>query len=141
MNFGEKVKELREAKGLSQVELGRLIGVSYRTVQSYEDGKSYQKQREVYDLLAKELDVDVNYLRTENEVFMEEVGSRYGRRGVLQAKDILEQTAQLFAGGSLSDEDELAFITEMQRLYLDSKERAKKYTPKKYLQVKQPDEE
>ena len=135
MNFGEKVRELREAKGLSQVELGRLIGVSYRTVQSYEAGKSYPKQREVYDRLAKELDVDVNYLRTENEVFMEEVGSRYGRRGVLQAKDILEQTAQLFAGGSLSDEDEL------QRLYLDSKERAKKYTPKKYLQVKQPDEE
>ena len=141
MNFGEKVRELREAKGLSQVELGRLIGVSYRTVQPYEAGKSYPKQREVYDRLAKELDVDVNYLRTENEVFMEEVGSRYGRRGVLQAKDILEQTAQLFAGGSLSDEDELAFITEMQRLYLDSKERAKKYTPKKYLQVKQPDEE
>lgn len=56
-------------------------------------------------------------------------------------QNILEQTAQLFAGGSLSDEDELAFITEMQRLYLDSKERAKKYTPKKYLQVKQPDEE
>ena len=26
MNFGEKVRELREAKGLSQVELGRLIG-------------------------------------------------------------------------------------------------------------------
>ena len=80
MNFGEKVKELREAKGLSQVELGRLIGVSYRTVQSYEAGKSYPKQREVYDRLAKELNVDVNYLRTENEVFMEEVGSRYGRR-------------------------------------------------------------
>lgn len=141
MNFGEKVKELREAKGFSQPELGRRVGVSTRTIASYEAGKSYPKQREVYDRLAKELDVDVNYLRTENEVFMEEVGSRYGRRGVLQAKDILEQTAQLFAGGSLSDEDELAFITEMQRLYLDSKERAKKYTPKKYLQVKQPDEE
>ena len=141
MNFGEKVKELREAKGFSQPELGRRVGVSTRTIASYEAGKSYPTQREVYDRLAKELDVDVNYLRTENEVFMEEVGSRYGRRGVLQAKDILEQTAQLFAGGSLSDEDELAFITEMQRLYLDSKERAKKYTPKKYLQVKQPDEE
>ena len=141
MNFGEKLKELREAKGISQAELGRLIGVSYRTVQSYEAGRSYPRYREVYERLAKELDVDVNYLRTENEVFMEEVGTKYGRRGVLQAKDILEQTAQLFACGSLSDEDELAFITEMQRLYLDSKERAKKYTPKKYLQVKQPNEE
>lgn len=141
MNFGEKVKELREAKGLSQVELGKRIGVSYRTVQSYEAGKSYPKQREVYDRLAKELDVNVNYLRTENEVFMEEVGTQYGRRGILQAKDILKQTAQLFAGGSLSDEDQLAFMTEMQQLYLDSKQRAKKYTPKKYLKVQLPDEE
>ena len=141
MKFGEKVRLLRNEKKLSQTELGKMCGLSLRTIRNYDVDGRYPKQREVYDRLAKELDVDVNYLRTENEVFMEEVGSRYGRRGVLQAKDILEQTAQLFAGGSLSDEDELAFITEMQRLYLDSKERAKKYTPKKYLQVKQPDEE
>ena len=141
MNFGEKVKQLREAKGFSQPELGKRVGVSSRTIASYESGQSYPKQRDMYDRLARELDVDGNYLRTENEAFMDEVGMKYGRRGVLQAKEILEQTAQLFAGGSLSDEDELAFITEMQRLYLDSKERAKKYTPKKYLQVKRPDNE
>lgn len=57
---------------------------------------------------------------------MEEVGQLYGRRGQLQAKDILEQNAQLFAGGELSDDDQLAFINEMQQLYLDSKIRAKK---------------
>lgn len=32
-------------------------------------------------------------------------------------------------------------MTEMQQLYLDSKQRAKKYTPKKYLKVQLPDEE
>lgn len=39
----------------------------------------------------------------------------------------------MFAGGSLSDEDKTAFMDEIQSLYLDSKKRAKKYTPKKYL--------
>ncbi|MGN1410449.1 MAG: helix-turn-helix domain-containing protein, partial [Eubacteriales bacterium] len=136
-------KQLREAKKFSQSELGRRIGVSSRTIASYEAGHSYPKQRDVYDRLAKELDVDVNYLRTENEDFMEDVAEKYGRRGVLQAKEILEQTAQLFAGGTLSDDDEIAFMAEMQRLYLDSKIRAKKYTPKKYLnlQDEQPDDE
>ena len=39
----------------------------------------------------------------------------------------------MFAGGSLTDEDKIAFMDEIQRLYLESKRRAKKFTPKKYL--------
>ena len=35
--------------------------------------------------------------------------------------------------GSLTDEDKIAFMDEIQSLYLDSKRRAKKFTPKKYL--------
>jgi gluconate kinase len=40
---------------------------------------------------------------------------------------------RMFAGGSLTDEDKIAFMDEIQSLYLDSKRRAKKFTPKKYL--------
>ena len=58
---------------------------------------------------------------------------RNGNRGAKQAQQILEQAAAMFAGGSLSDEDKIAFMDDMQMLYLDSKRRAKKYTPKKYL--------
>ena len=43
------------------------------------------------------------------------------------------QAAAMFAGGSLTDEDKIAFMDEIQSLYLDSKRRAKKFTPKKYL--------
>ena len=49
-----------------------------------------------------------------------------------QAQQILEQAAAMFAGGSLTDEDKIAFMDEIQSLYLDSKRRAKKFTPKKY---------
>lgn len=61
---------------------------------------------------------------------------QFGNRGAKQAQQILEQAAAMFAGGELSDEDKTAFMDEIQSLYLDSKRRAKKFTPKKYLDAK-----
>lgn len=135
MKFGEKVKELRAQKGLSQPELAKLLGVSTRTIAAYESCNSYPRHQEMYEKLAEVFGVPVDYLRTESETFITDAGERYGYRGEAQAKAILEQTQQLFAGGSLSEDDEIAFVREIQRLYLDSKERAKKYTPKKYLKT------
>lgn len=133
MNFGEKIRKLRTERGWSQAELGRRIGKTQRTIVGYETGASYPRKREVYSQLAELFDVDVNYLLTENEAFMTEVGAQFGRRGQAQASAILSQTRELFAGGSLSETDEIAFLTEMQQIFLDSKKTAReKYTPKKY---------
>lgn len=137
MTFGEKLKDLRVRKGLSQENVAKILGVSRRTIIYYENGTSYPRNRDVYNKLAKEFGVDVNYLRTENEEFMEDVGQLYGRRGQMQAQDILEQSRGLFAGGTLSPEDEIAFIQEIQQMYLDSKKKAKKFTPKKYRKSEQ----
>ena len=70
---------------------------------------------------------------SEEESFITEAAEQFGSRGAKQAQQILEQAAAMFAGGELSDEDKTAFMDEIQMLYLDSKMRAKKYTPKKYL--------
>ena len=70
---------------------------------------------------------------TENEAFITQAAEQFGSRGANQAQQIIAQTAAMFAGGELSDEDKTAFMDEIQTLYLDSKKRAKKYTPKKYL--------
>lgn len=45
------------------------------------------------------LNVDVNYLLTENEEFITEATEKYGSRGAAQAQEILEQAKALFAGG------------------------------------------
>ena len=134
MKFREKVKKLRKDMKLSQGELAAKIGVSTRSVAAYECGTSYPRYKETYEALAAALGVDVNYLRSEDEEFLEDVGKEYGSRGQRQASAILSEARQLFAGGELSDDDKLAFLTEMQQLFLDSKIREKKYTPKKYLQ-------
>ncbi len=139
MKFGDKVRRLRKEKGWSQEELAKKLGVNTRTVFTYENG-TYPRYQKTYDQLAELFGVNTDYLRTESEDFLSEVSARYGSRGQAQARMILEQTHQLFAGGSLSDDDELAFLHEIQRLYLDSKERAKKYTPKKYLHVDDSDD-
>jgi len=133
MKFGEKVKELRGKKGLSQTELAKLLGTSTRTIAAYEGCNTYPRNQEVYSKLAEIFEVSVDYLRTESDSFITDAGGQYGRRGQMQAQEILEQTAQLFAGGTLSDEDATAFLLDMQAIYWDSKKRAQKYTPKKYL--------
>ena len=133
MKFGDKVKDLRKQNNMKQEELAKALGVSTRTIVNYEQGKLYPRKRERYTQLAEIFGVEVNYLLTEDEEFISEAGELYGRRGQMQARDILERTSALFAGGDLSDVDQLAFIHEIQKLYFDSKERAKeKFTPKKY---------
>ena len=132
MKFGEKVRKLRNEKGWTQEELARKLGVNSRTVFTYENG-TYPRYQKTYEELAALFKVPVDYLRTESEEFITEATALYGRRGQEQAKAILDQTQQLFAGGELSEEDEIAFLRDIQTLYLDSKERAKKFTPKKYL--------
>ena len=134
MTFGEKVQSLRKRKGLNQTEFGQLVGVSLRTVRGWENEGRYPRYRDLYAKIAEVLECETSYLMTEEESFITEVTENYGSRGAKQAKAILNQAAAMFAGGDLSDEDQIAFLNEIQMLYLDSKKRAKKYTPKKYLQ-------
>lgn len=133
MTFGEKIKNLRKSKNLNQTQLANAIGVSLRTIRGWEIEGRYPKQHELYQKLADVLGCDVSYLMTEEEAFVTEAAEQYGSRGAKQAQQILEQAAAMFAGGELSDDDKTAFMDEIQTLYLDSKKRAKKFTPKKYL--------
>lgn len=133
MTFGEKVKNLRKTKNMKQIQLADAIGVSLRTVRGWEVEGRYPKQHDLYQKLADTLGCDISYLMSEGESFITEVTEQYGSRGAKQAQQILEQAAAMFAGGELSDEDKTAFMDEIQTLYLDSKKRAKKFTPKKYL--------
>mgnify|MGYP000159805877 CR=1 FL=1 len=134
MTFGEKVKNLRKNKGLSQTQLADAVGVSLRTVRGWEIEGRYPKKHDLYQKLADILSCDISYLMTEEETFITEASEQFGNRGAKQAQQIL--AAAMFAGGELSDEDKTAFMDEIQSLYLDSKRRAKKFTPKKYLDAK-----
>ena len=133
MKFGEKLKEQRTSHNITQDALAKELGITRRSLVNYEQGASYPSDRTIYHKLATIFDVDVNYFLTEDEEFLTMVAKHYGKRGLDQAGVILDQTAALFAGGELSEADQIAFLHDMQRLFLDSKDKAReKFTPKKY---------
>lgn len=132
MKFGEKLRDLRKKNGLTQADLAEKAGISLRTVNYYESGTTYPKNREIYTTLANILDVDVNYLRNEDDEFITRASERYGYRGAKQAEELVAEIGGLFAGGELSESDKDAVMQALQQAYWDAKKENKKYTPKKY---------
>lgn len=132
MTFGEKVKNERNRLGLNQDELAKKIGVTRRVISSYENDSSRPRGTERYKKLAEALGVNINYLLSEDEVFIADVEDNYGHRGAKQAKELLAEVTGLFAGGEMADEDMREMVDAIQEAYLIAKKNNKKYTPKKY---------
>lgn len=132
MKFNEKVRDARIKAGLSQEELAKRIGVSLRTITNYEVQDRYPKKREVYSKLAEALNVDINYLLTEDEEFLADASAKFGARGARQAEQLVSEVSGLFSGGDLSEADMDTMLRAIQDAYWDAKEKNKKYTPKKY---------
>lgn len=133
MKFGEKLKLQRKRKGVTQEGLAEALGITNRTLGNYENGVSHPQNRQIYFKLAEYFEVDVNYFLTEDEEFLTAAAETYGNRGQKQARQLLEQTAALFAGGELSEKDQLAFALDMQEIFFEAKKISQeKYTPRKY---------
>ena len=67
MKFGETLKNLREIKGITQKDLGKILGVSRATIAGYET-KNHQPDYEKLETLSHFFDVSIDYLleRTDN---------------------------------------------------------------------------
>lgn len=63
LSFGKRLRTSRIAKGLTQDELGKRIGLSGNSISQYEAGRAYPRQKP-FGLLIKELEVTSSYLLT-----------------------------------------------------------------------------
>lgn len=61
MSFATRLRELREKKGLSQVELSEALGLSKGAVNNYENGVSSPREETLYKIF-EILECDANYL-------------------------------------------------------------------------------
>ena len=133
MKFAEKLKAARLDKGYTQKQLAEISHVALRTIVSYEKGDSYPRKRETYAELAKALDVEKNYLLTEDEEFVVNAAEQYGTNGAAQAQAVINGFSGLCAGGTMSENDKDAVMKALQDIYWESKARnVQKYTPKKF---------
>ena len=132
MAFKDRLKEYRESLGMTQSELAAAAGVTMRTLQNYEAGRSYPKNQAGVMKLCDVFGCEPRQLFSTEDEFVQDAGASYGRRGVEQAKSIIAQTSALFAGGGLDEEDREAFMQAIMEIYFDSKRKAKKFSPDRF---------
>lgn len=135
MTFSDKIKRAREVVGMTQNELATAVGVSQRTIASYESGGAIAR-RSTTEKLARALKVSVKYLSDENctnplediekDEYVEQAREMYGASGVRDMDALLKDNVALFAGGELSQEQKDAFFEAVMRAYMTSKDEARK---------------
>lgn len=67
MDIGQKIKDARLAKGLTQEELGNLVGLQKSAIAKYENGRVVNIKRSTLQKLAKALDLRGSDLIIESE--------------------------------------------------------------------------
>ena len=125
MAFKDKLRELRDARNITQSELAARVGVTTRTLQNYEMGRSYPKNQAVVTKLCFVLGCKPSELFSVEEEFVVEAAEAHGGRGAARAKSIIAQTSALFAGGDLDAEDREAFLRAIMQIYFEANRRAK----------------
>ena len=133
MAFADIMKKERAKLQMTQADFAKYIGVSHRSLQNYELGLNHPRSRDAYQKIADALNLDVNYLLTENEEFILGIGAEFGPRGAKGAERVLADVNALFAGGEMAEEDLDVFMQAVQDAYWKVKKiNIEKYTPKKY---------
>ena len=61
MGIGYRIKEARERLGLTQAELGAIVGITGSAITNYEKETSHPKEHIIYKLI-EVLNIDANYL-------------------------------------------------------------------------------
>ena len=149
MTFGEKLKNMRLAQNLSQIELAEKAGITERSIYSYEQTGTFPRTA-VLKKLADALSVSVNFLldidetdkisNTDLELFFSNAKKGFGYKGAVEAKKVISQAAALFAGGDLDDEAKDVFFQSLMEVYLESKAEAReKFSTRRRVSRKKKD--
>lgn len=109
MDIGNIIKEARIAKGLTQEQLGKMVGVQKSAIAKYENGRVVNIKRSTLQKLAEALNIKGSDLIIEsNPKESAELSAR-----VLIDSD-LREVVELYS--SLSDEDKKAYKLLLSRL-------------------------
>lgn len=99
LTVGEKIKQLRKEKGLTQCELGDLLGVKKAAVQKYESGQVQNLKQVTIKKLCTVFDKSPSYFIFDNEYetqlrnefkLIEMIEEQYGRNVLLVLEIIVE---------------------------------------------------
>ena len=136
---GDKLKALRLSQKMTLTALSRASGLSDRAIR-YIENNERQPGVDAIKRLSAALGVGTDFFMEDSlfnqELQKEEVLARakekYGSRGMAQARAVYESAKGLYAGGQLNESEREDFRDLMMEIFFETKEDARKYTPKKY---------
>lgn len=121
-NMGERIKRLREQKGMTQDDLAQRLGVNKAAISKYEKGIVENLKRSTIKSMASILNVSPSYLmcledeRTQEEKaiaaeahFLEELQIRYGK----QAVKMLEMLVSMNEAGQKKALEQIELLTNI----------------------------
>lgn len=101
MIFIERLKQLREAKNLTQLRLAMELNVSQETISGYEIGKAVPPA-EMLVKLADTLDTSVDYILGRTDI-----------KSTLRASELSEQEAEILTILRKQPEDKRVFVFDL----------------------------
>ncbi|MDD3049757.1 MAG: helix-turn-helix transcriptional regulator [Candidatus Cloacimonetes bacterium] len=122
--MGERIKQLRIEKGMTQEELGQVIGVQKSAIRKYEKGEVENIKRSSIKKLADLFDVSPTFIMGWEEEYdelalakevklIEQIQEQYGKDAV----ELLNQFNKLNALGRNKAVDIIADLTEIQKYF------------------------
>ena len=131
MKFNQRLKDYRESKGWTQVELAKNCGISSRMIQRYEAGTS-RPRWDAAEQIAKALEISVVDLLGQSGMLVAEAAEKGGTKSAREMAKLVDEVVGMFAGGTLPKEDRDAYMAAISKAYFESNQENKKYTPKKH---------
>lgn len=132
MAFKDRLREARNHAKMTQVELGKAIGVTSRTIQNYELGSRKPRDYETVVKIANALNVPVEDLMGTSEIYVLQANEQGGAPAARDIYDLVNEVSGMFTGGKLSEDAIDGAMKALNDAYWIAKEKNKKYTPKKY---------
>lgn len=139
---GEKIRDLRLNLGLTQAELAEMTGITVRSITNYETDAATPRRLQLRKL-CEALNVTEDYLLKpeiddptyglDTAPYVNAARERYGSKGAIDMKALLDANRALFAGGEMPQEDKDLFFQAVTEAYFECKKQAHdKFTPEKY---------
>jgi len=134
--IGDRIKELRKAKNLTQEQLGEILGVQKAAVLKYEKGYVQNLKRSTIEKLANLFEVSIDYLLGLNKEIevKDDIISKYNLNEMELAEynKIMNMNMLMFNDKEISDEDKVILEKTLKEIFVKSllKKRAKEAADK-----------
>ncbi|MBQ8160788.1 MAG: helix-turn-helix transcriptional regulator [Clostridia bacterium] len=138
-SVGDRLRAMRLSRKMTITGLARASGISDRDIRFIENHERQPTLDGIRRLCAA-MGVEVNLLLNDEllqrELRRDELLStaqeKYGSRGMAQAMLVYDSARAVYAGGKLNEAEQDTFRDLMMDMFFDSKEKSKKFTPRKY---------